>query len=224
MMLKNKKAIEINWEAILRLILLIPLIILVLIACNASVPKEEKYLQSFNDFVSGINSMSTQKKLFEGIKLEKKTAIIGFRKPNPNETSTPPNWKCVNCAGTGTEDRVFLRFDHPECAGSACACLCKEGFKFEGGTQKLGKCESFECKAINKQISDKTYVLNKNTYWQNGFLIVRDVDNANGLPKYTPERVNIAANYVKGILTVCTAGMVQHNIKNNISDSCIIPP
>lgn len=217
-MLKNKKSFEINVEAIMRLILLIPLIILVLIACNASTPKVEKYSQSFNDLASGINSMSSQKKLFEGIKLEKKTAIIGFGSPKVGVTSEDNGWKCTNCGGTGTEDRVFFRFNHPECSGTACLCLCRKGFAFEGGTQKLGKCESFECKSISKNLAEKTYVKDKSIFWQNGFLIVRDMDDINGLPKYTPERVSIAANYISGILTICTADMAE----NNPDKTCIL--
>src|SRR3989338_1692453 len=112
-------------SAILRIVIAIVLVFIFFAACskvrNALSNKDDKVIDSFNELANGINDMSSTAKSFE-VEFKKGTAILGFR----NGGGAALNWDCINCGPT----RAYLRPTNSECVGSACVCLCSDGFSF----------------------------------------------------------------------------------------------
>jgi len=169
---------------------------------------ESEYQKSFNKFVEDVNRMKLEKDTIP-IKLEKGSAIIGF--------SSSGDCKCYNCYGNdpSTVTIKFIRPSDLECANNACACLC-ENLDFDASTPKVAQCEKLSCETLNKEITSFTNVAPNEggVSWTNGFLFANDVDQANGLPKYSEVKTYLYVDYEavpNNLITVRNIDMRKYN-------------
>lgn len=204
--MKNKKSGIPVLSALLRIIIAIVLVFVFFAACsnirNAFSNKDDKVIGAFEEFANGINDMSKETKSFE-IEFKKGSAIIGFTK---NSAGSPLDWQCFNCHTTSPPQpsRAYLGPPNSECVGSACICLCLEGFSFD---LNFGKCPSaLICKGLTKDIKETTIIMssdhsfsNDDTYWKNGFLFANDVDQASGLAKIKTSKMQLFVDNNKGL-------------------------
>jgi hypothetical protein len=210
----NKKGFLLGAEGLLRLILAIVLVFIAFTACSKLGPKssdqENKYILSFEDFVSGIDSQSRERTAYT-VEMGKKSAIIGFSKDKNS-------WKCENCPGAGNKE-IFKPTDSLSCKNSACVCLCKKDFRFE---DEFGVCNELICIQTTQDFSSTTKVMGSNSFWKDGFLIVRDIENGNGLPKQIQEDIELFVDNPesKDLLTICTLDMREYNKDNLGYDGC----
>ncbi len=220
-MFNNKKSDELAPEALARTLITVVIILLIVFpAYNrlhaAFLSSEKKYLQSFENFVNAINKMTPGRQSFE-LRLNDKSAIIGFSK-------NTDRYECFNCYSA--QNRPTIIFNKPvneECSGSACICLCKEGFKFEvndieGKPTEIGQCQKLACKKIeNQDVIDRTIISpnsitesSENTaYWKNGFLFANGVPLANGLKPYDEEYTTLVVEKKSDIIGICNSDMLK---------------
>lgn len=225
-MLKNKKADDLTLPGLVRIFLAFIIIVLIVYPAGnslyaATLGKEKRYTQSFQNFVDNINKMSSGRQSFE-VMLKEKSAIIGFSK-------NTDQYECFNCNGMH-EDRPTMVFEKPkneECINNACICLCREEFQiakgsFEGKSLNQGQCLKLFCKKIErKDIVGKT-ILKNNQYWKNGFLFINaDVEEI-GLKAYKQESGTFVVEKRANVIGVCNTDMMKFN-KNELGfDSCLI--
>ena len=224
--MKNKKSGIPILSALLRIIIAIVLVFIFFAACsrvkNAFSNEDDKVINAFEEFANGINDMSSTAKSFE-VEFKKGSAIVGFRK---GDGSAPLNWDCINCNPT----RAYIRPSNSECVGSACICLCLEGFSFDSN---FGKCPSaLTCRVLKKDIkeitilksSDNDYDAGDDTYWKNGFLFVNGIEEGagSGIISISPAAFFVDNN--NGVVSVCTAIMRQNNKNMFGNDRCTTPP
>jgi len=225
--MKSKKSGIPVLSAILRIVIAIVLVFIFFAACsrvrNALSNEDDKVINSFNEFANGINDMSKETKSFE-VEFKKGSAIMGFR-----TGGAALNWDCSNCGPT----RAYLRPTNSECVGSACACLCLEGFSF---ASNFGKCPSaLICKKLTKEIKEITILKSadndfdpgggagSDTYWQNGFLFVNGVEEgASGVISLSPATMFVDNN--NGVVSVCTSTMKKYNEIKFGNERCTTPP
>lgn len=148
------------------------------------------YLQSFEEFVDGINKMTAKNQNFL-LELNKKSAIIGFRKG-------VNRWECYGCLDLGVKaqkhpNKIFNKPNDPKCSKSACICLCDGAFRVleekapASEREDIGQCQGeLICKKLDVDIVEKTiihkYSMSSDVHhWGNGFLFTNVLD-ANGLP------------------------------------------
>lgn len=209
------------------IIMLLVLFLVILPACNkirsVFFDSGEKYVQSFEDFVEGVNKMelgtdtNPTKQEFP-IKLEIKRAMVGFR-------SDADKFECFNC---WDKDKKYV-YDKPrvdECEEKACVCLCRDELKFEeikseGKKVKVGKCD-YLCKNLKEDIIEQTVTVNErrgtNIIWNNGFLFAGLLSTAGGID---PKLINqLYVDKTLDTIAVCNDDMLRHNEEIGI-DGCM---
>lgn len=201
--------------------MLLVLFLVILPACNkirsVFFDSGEKYVQSFEDFVEGVNEMApgtdTQptKQQFP-IELEHKGAMVGFR-------SDVDKFECFNC---WDKDKKYV-YDKPsvdECDGKACVCLCRDELKFEEKSEdkeaKVGKCD-YLCKSLKEDIVEQTQTVNVKRnigiIWNNGFLFAGLLSTAGGISSRT---TMLYVDKSSDTIAVCNEGMFRHNMDSGI--------
>ena len=214
--MKNKKS-QMMIRSIVVLIVTIALVFVFFAACTRLrenlTDTEDTYLLSFQDFVDGINAMDNRDKMPIDIKLEKNSAVVGFRSSNDN-------WECWNCHGASSKPtRVFVKpSTNAECVGNACICLCR-GIKFEGDT---ATCDHLNCETLNKEIVQRTEVLE--TFWENGFLFGNHLKNGNGLDEFKGNKLELFVDKEGNTITVCNNEMRNYNDDKGFGEFCIRNP
>ena len=224
----NKKAVEISIKAVVRLIIAVAVLFLIVFpACN----KLRSYFfgadtGSFEAFVEGINEMSSERADSFVLRLNEKSAVIGFGKG-------ANRYECFNCYVGIANPRptiVVNRPDSPECADGACVCLCDKSFKLEGENPKIGQCGELLCKKIDPDIVSKTIIKKYSgilgigggtEHWNNGFLFVNGVSGANGLKLYNEKATLLYVEKRANLIGVCNADMLEFNNEEWKLDGCI---
>lgn len=227
--MNNKKSGIPVLSALLRIIIAIVLVFVFFVACNkvrnAFSNEDDKVVDSFEEFADGIIDMSDPKS-FE-LEFKKGTAIMGFRKGDIDV-----KWDCVNCNPT----RDYPRPTSDACVGSACVCLCLEGFSFDSNFR--GKCPSaLRCKALKRnnaekdikeitiiKSNDNDYDDSDDTYWKNGFLFANSVESASGISKISVNKLQLFVDNNNGVIVVCNAEMKTYNEGKFGKPICTTPP
>lgn len=232
--MKSKKSGIPILSALLRIIIAIVLVFIFFKVSTRTLhafsDKDDKVVNGFEEFANGIIDMSSTAKRFE-MEFKKGSAIIGFGKG-----SSGADWQCFNCHTTNPPQpsRAYIRPTSDACVGSACVCLCLEGFNFDSN---FGKCPSaLICKALKREAhekdikeitiiksSDKLFS-NDDTYWKNGFLFANEIDNANGLPKIKTNKLELFVDNNNGVVSVCTGAMRDNNQNMFGNNRCTTPP
>ena len=210
-MLKNKSS-EINTELIVRILVMIALFVVLFIACNkikATVFNSEKeYMESFENFVDGINEMKRPVETFS-ISIEEKSALVGFSKDSTK-------WECYNCYG---DKVIFERPPYAE-ASKAYICLCRElGFDEENGVKSV-KCKKLTCEESNHDLVNKI-IIKDGKQWNNGFLFANGISGINGLDKYEQNILTLYAEKQDNLIGVCSLDILNYHKKKFGDDSCI---
>lgn len=186
-MVNNKKSIMVM-DAILRLVIaLAALFVLVIPGCvwirENFLDSDKKYIQSFEEFVDGINEMNLKTIDSFFLEMKKKSAIIGFKKGADTFTCQ----KCLPLYSGLTTYYHTITVDKPsnsECSEGACVCLCNEEFTLDDAEYDSkenifyygGNCKNFKCSSLNHDIVQRTIINKKeNIEWKDGFLLLRDV-------------------------------------------------
>lgn len=214
---ENKKSFIVI-SAFVRLVIALVLFLVAFAACvniRSGFDENERYVLSFEDFVNSINDLERTKTSVD-VAIKKKTAIIGFRE-------NAEAWVCRNCH-EDNGDTIGFPKTTDTCIGTACVCLCTEGFEL--GDSNLISCDDLYCLPITKNIADMTHVLDGKS-WENGFVFANDRENVNGLKKYKIDVMTLYVDNVDETITVCNDDMKEYNknlFPDDINyDSCIRP-
>jgi hypothetical protein len=224
---KNMKKKAMIIEALMRTLLMIGLLVLSFYAVAKvyraiSPEKDESYLKNMVGILNELGDGSIRPFL---LGLSENSALVGFSRG-------AADFRCVGCAGsqksTDWETLQITKPQVPECASSACVCLCSDISKSEKSTPTQSpyrllstlSCRQTKCKQLINNIPEKLYLLESHgatfyqnvnaqnwPYWENGFFFENSKEIQNGiLNEDIKKELSLQAKMLQGSLFVaaCT--------------------